>query len=173
MVIETEITRMLGIENPIIAAPMGPFYTTKLTVAISEAGGLGVLSHITMHGINSTEEMKKSMEFVVEHTDKPFGFNIRTARSQPDSKILSRNLPKVIMNNPKIKEQCIYLITSAGSPKMIYNKHFEKLKESDVTAYLKVWDDMWHTWPLYADFPEADEAIKEIDDFIRQRMNVG
>ena len=128
--IETEITKMLEIEKPIIAAPMGPFCTEKLTVAVSEAGGLGVLSHITMHGINSTEEMKKNMEYVVEHTDKPFGFNIRTARSQPDAKILSRNLPKIILNNPKIKEQCVYLITSAGSPKMIYNKHFEKLKES-------------------------------------------
>jgi len=130
MVIETNITKMLGIQKPIIAAPMGPFYTTKLAVAISEAGGLGVLSHITLHGINSTEEMKKAMEYVVEHTDKNFGFNIRTARSQPDAKILSRKLPKIILNNPKIKEQCRYLVTSAGSPKMIYNKHFEKLKES-------------------------------------------
>jgi NAD(P)H-dependent flavin oxidoreductase YrpB (nitropropane dioxygenase family) len=62
MVIETNITKMLGIEKPIVAAPMGPFYTTKLAVAISESGGLGVLSHITLHGINSTEEMKKAME---------------------------------------------------------------------------------------------------------------
>lgn len=34
------------------------------------------------------------------------------------------------MENPRIKEQCVYLITSAGSPRLIYNKHFEKLKES-------------------------------------------
>ncbi|MHA2401268.1 MAG: nitronate monooxygenase [Promethearchaeota archaeon] len=45
MVIATNITKMLGIKHPIIAAPMGPFYTTKLTIAVSEAGGLGVLSH--------------------------------------------------------------------------------------------------------------------------------
>jgi len=34
----------LGMKVPIISAPMGPFYTTDLTIAVSEAGGLGVLS---------------------------------------------------------------------------------------------------------------------------------
>jgi enoyl-[acyl-carrier protein] reductase II len=130
MVIETDITRMLGIKHPILSAPMGPFYTTKLTVAVSEAGGLGVLSHVTVHGTVTLDEMKKSMEYVVEHTDKPFGFNIRTARLQPDAIKLCRQLPKFIMENPRIKEQCVYLITSAGSPRLMYNKHYEKLKES-------------------------------------------
>lgn len=130
MVIETNITKMLGIKHPILSAPMGPFYTTKLTVAVSEAGGLGCLSHITIHGTVSIDEMKKSMEYVVEHTDKPFGFNIRTARLQPDAIKLCRQLPRFIMNNQRIKEQCVYLITSAGSPRMIYNRHFAKLKES-------------------------------------------
>ncbi len=130
MVIQTNITEMLGIKHPILSAPMGPFYTTKLTVAVSEAGGLGVLSHITLHGTVSLDEMKKSMEYVVEHTDKPFGFNIRTARLQPDAVKLCRQIPRFIMENQRIKEQCVYLITSAGSPRLIYNKHFEKLKES-------------------------------------------
>jgi NAD(P)H-dependent flavin oxidoreductase YrpB (nitropropane dioxygenase family) len=130
MVIETNITKMLGIKHPILSAPMGPFYTTKLTVAVSEAGGLGVLSHITLHGTVTIDEMKKSMQYVVEHTDKPFGFNIRTARLQPDAIKLCRQLPRFIMENPKIRDQCVYLLTSAGSPRMIYNKHFEKLRES-------------------------------------------
>ncbi|TXT58705.1 MAG: Nitronate monooxygenase [Promethearchaeota archaeon] len=121
---------MLGIEKPIIGAPMGPFYTTELTIAVSEAGGLGVLSHTNLYGKSSIDEMKKNMEYVVEHTDKPFGFNIRTARMQPDSPALCRAIPKFIMKNPKIKEQCRYVITSAGSPRMIRNKTFEKLVES-------------------------------------------
>ncbi|MFW9899518.1 MAG: NAD(P)H-dependent flavin oxidoreductase [Candidatus Thorarchaeota archaeon] len=136
MVIETNITKMLGIKHPIIAAPMGPFYTTELTVAVSEAGGLGVISHASdftqkaMEG-NTIEVMKKSMEFVVEHTDKPFGFNIRTARIQPDAQQLCRKIPKFIMENPKLKEQCIYAITSAGSSRMLpQSKPFQRLKES-------------------------------------------
>ncbi|MHA2266802.1 MAG: NAD(P)H-dependent flavin oxidoreductase [Promethearchaeota archaeon] len=130
MGIETRITQMLGIQHPILSAPMGPFFTTKLTVAVSEAGGLGVLSHINLIGMNSIEEMKKGMEYVVEHTDKPFGFNIRTARLQPDAIKLCRKIPQFIMANPRIREQCVYLLTSAGSPRLIFNRYYEKLRES-------------------------------------------
>jgi len=128
--LKTNITEMFGIKHPIIAAPMGPFYTTELTVAVSEAGGLGVLSHTNLFGKSSLSEMKKNMEYVVEHTDKPFGFNIRTSRMQPDAPGLCRAIPRFINNNQRIKEQCLYIITSAGTPKMIYNNAFQKLRDN-------------------------------------------
>ena len=121
---------MFGIKYPIIAAPMGPFYTTELTIAVSEAGGLGVLSHTNLFGKSSLEEMKKNMLHVVEYTDKPFGFNIRTSRLQIDAPSLCRAIPRFIRNNPKLREQCIYALTSAGTPKMIHNNAFQKLKDS-------------------------------------------
>lgn len=130
MVIKTNITEMLGIKHPIIAAPMGPFYTTELTIAVSEAGGLGVISHTNLFGKSSTEEMKKNMMHVIEHTDKPFGFNIRTSRMQVDAPGLCRAIPRFIRNNPKLRDQCIYAITSAGTPKMIHNNSYERLKEA-------------------------------------------
>ncbi|MFX1570446.1 MAG: NAD(P)H-dependent flavin oxidoreductase [Promethearchaeota archaeon] len=131
MGLKTTITEMLGIKHPIIAAPMGPFYTKELTVAVSEAGGLGVLSHTNLFGKSSLEEMKNNMEFVVEHTDKPFGFNIRTSRLQLDAPGLCRGISRFIMENPKIKDQCVYAVTSAGSPKTLpKTKPFIRLKES-------------------------------------------
>jgi enoyl-[acyl-carrier protein] reductase II len=135
MVIETKITEMLGIKHPIIAAPMGPFYTTELTIAVSEAGGLGVLSHTGLITDLQARKfpadiMKENMLEVVEHTDKPFGFNIRTSRTER-SDILCDEIPKFIMENPKVKEQCIYAVTSAGSSRMLpESKSFQKLKES-------------------------------------------
>ncbi|MFW9875016.1 MAG: NAD(P)H-dependent flavin oxidoreductase [Candidatus Thorarchaeota archaeon] len=127
----TNITEMFGIKHPIVAAPMGPFYTKELTVAVSEAGGLGVLSHTNLFGKNSLEEMKSDMEYVVEHTDKPFGFNIRTSRLQLDAPGLCRGISRFIMDNPRIKEQCVYAVTSAGSPKTLPKaKTYQKLKES-------------------------------------------
>ncbi|MFX1356317.1 MAG: NAD(P)H-dependent flavin oxidoreductase [Promethearchaeota archaeon] len=130
MVLKTDITEMFGIKYPIIAAPMGPFYTTELTVAVSEAGGLGVLSHTNLFGKSSMQEMKKNMEYVIEHTDKPFGFNIRTARLQVDAPGLCRGIPRFIRDNPKLREQCIYVVTSAGTPKMMQNNAFQKLKDA-------------------------------------------
>lgn len=123
---------------------MGPFYTTELTKAVSANGGLGVLSHTNLFGKSSIDEMKKNMLDVVEYTDKPFGFNIRTARMQPDAPTLCRQIPKFIMNNPKLKEQVRYVITSAGSPNMLAkSKQFQKLKESSEIAQVHVAPALW------------------------------
>ena len=136
MVLETNITKMFGIKHPIVAAPMGPFYTTQLTIAVSEAGGLGVLSHSAlisdyMAGKSPVQILKDNMLEVVEHTDKPFGFNIRTSRREIDAQTLVKEIPTFIMSNPKLKEQCLYAITSAGSSKTLpQSKEYQKLKES-------------------------------------------
>ena len=136
MVLETSITKMLGIKHPIVAAPMGPFYTTELAAGISEAGGLGVLSHTGLisdfiKGRNPVSIMKENMEYMIEHTDKPFGFNVRTSRREQYAPALCKEIPKFIMSNPKLKEQCTYAITSAGSSKTLpQSKSFQQLKES-------------------------------------------
>ena len=112
--IKTRITEQFGIKYPILSAPMGPFYTTELTIATSEAGGLGVLSHVTLQGKNSIDDFKANIDQVIQHTDKPFGFNIRTARMQTDHKILLRKILHWRKSDPKIREQMIYGLTSAG-----------------------------------------------------------
>jgi enoyl-[acyl-carrier protein] reductase II len=115
--IKTRITEKFGIKYPILSAPMGPFYTTELTVATSEAGGLGVLSHATLRGKRSVKDFKAQLDYVVEHTDKPFGFNVRTARVQTDHKILLRKIPEWRKKDPRLREQLVYGLTSAGSPR--------------------------------------------------------
>jgi NAD(P)H-dependent flavin oxidoreductase YrpB (nitropropane dioxygenase family) len=112
--IKTRLTERFGIKYPIMSAPMGPFYTTELTIATSEAGGLGVLSHATLQGKNPIKDMKKQMERVIEHTDKPFGVNVRVARVQTDHKIMLRKIISWRKKNPKLKEQMQYILTSAG-----------------------------------------------------------
>lgn len=136
MVIETNITKMLGIKHPIVAAPMGPFYTTDLAIAVSEAGGCGVISHTALiseilAGRSAVDIMKEDMMKVIEATDKPFGFNIRTSRVERETSALCKRIPEFIMKNPKLKEQCVYAITSAGSSKTLpQSRTFQKLKES-------------------------------------------
>jgi len=112
--IKTRITEMFGLKYPILSAPMGPFYTTELAVAVSESGGLGVVSHATLRGKNSLEDMKKQLEYVIEHTDKPFGVNIRTARIQTDHRIMLRKIAEWCNEDSKLREQLVYVLTSAG-----------------------------------------------------------
>jgi len=117
--IKTRITEKFGIKYPIISAPMGPFYTTELAIAVSEAGGLGVVSHATLRGINSVKDFKTQLDYVIEHTDKPFGINIRTARIQMDHRVLIRKIPQWRKENPRLREQLIYGLTSAGGPRVV------------------------------------------------------
>jgi enoyl-[acyl-carrier protein] reductase II len=135
--IKTNITEMLGIKVPIVSAPMGPFRTSDLCVAVSENGGLGVLSHTGFTpsggniGSDVVEAMKVNMQYVVEHTDKPFGFNVRTSRNEPAAPILCNKIPTFIKENTKIKDQCVYALTSAGSAKTLpKSQTYQDLKAS-------------------------------------------
>ncbi len=115
--IKTKFQEMFGTRYPIASAPMGPFFTTELATAVSEAGGLGVLSHVNLVEIDPVKEMLNAIEHVVEHTDKPFGVNIRTARLQIDAPAMMRRIPRLMKKNPKVGEQLVYILTSAGGPR--------------------------------------------------------
>ena len=142
--IETEITKMFGIKHPIFSAPMGPFFTRELALAVSEAGGLGVLSNVNIVGTDPVKEHKESLEYMIEHTDKPFGLNILTSRNNPGVKQMARSLPKIVMGNVRMRDQCKYWLTSAGSSKFLPNsKYFQELRESSEVKHFHVAPAVW------------------------------
>jgi NAD(P)H-dependent flavin oxidoreductase YrpB (nitropropane dioxygenase family) len=142
--IETNITKMFGIKHPIFSAPMGPFFTRELALAVSEAGGLGVLSNVNIIGTDPVEEHKASLEYMIEHTDKPFGLNILTSRNNPGVKQMVRSLPKIVMNNVKMRDQCKYWLTSAGSSRFLpESKYFQELRENSEVKHFHVAPAVW------------------------------
>ena len=144
MAIETNITKMFGIKKPIFSSPMGPFFTRDLALAVSEAGGLGTLSNVNIVGTDPVKEHKESFEFMVEHTDKPFGFNILTSRNNQGVRAMIRDLPKLIMSNPKMREQILYALTSAGSSKILpQSKSFQELREKTEIKHFHVAPALW------------------------------
>ncbi|MFW9821423.1 MAG: NAD(P)H-dependent flavin oxidoreductase [Candidatus Thorarchaeota archaeon] len=148
MTLKTNITEMFGIKHPIANAAMGPFRTTEMAIAVAEAGGLGMISHAnqSMDGRepDAIIAMKKNLDFVVEHTDGIFGFNIRTSRLTVNCDKLISETAKHIMANPKLKEQCLYALTSAGSAsRMPQNKDFQKLRENSNVKHFHVAPALW------------------------------
>jgi len=142
--IETNITKMFGIKYPIFNAPMGPFFTRDLALAVCEAGGLGVLSNVNIVGTDPVEEHISSLKYMIEHTDKPFGLNILTSRNNRGVKEMARKLPKIVMENPKMREQCIYWLTSAGSSKILpASKSFQELRENSEVKHFHVAPAVW------------------------------
>jgi len=142
--IETNITKMFGIKHPIFSAPMGPFFTRELALAVTEAGGLGVLSNVNIIGTDPVKEHKASIEYMIEHTDKPFGLNILTSRNNPGVKQMARVLPKIVKSNVRMRDQCKYWLTSAGSSKFLpRSKYFIDLRENSEIKHFHVAPAVW------------------------------
>jgi len=146
--IKTKITEMFGIKHPIANAAMGPFKTNDLCIAVCEAGGLGMISHtnVSPTGIESNyvDAMKKNLDYVVERTEGIFGFNIRTSRVEPGIDKLISKLSIYISENKKLKKQCLYALTSAGSSRrMPENKEFQKLRKNSQIKHFHVAPALW------------------------------
>ena len=69
---KTRITEMLGIEIPIVQAPMGYIARAQLASAVSNAGGLGIVE--TSSG--RFDEIKLEIERMRDLTDRPWGVNV-------------------------------------------------------------------------------------------------
>jgi enoyl-[acyl-carrier protein] reductase II len=72
---KTAITQILGIEKPIFQGGMAWIADARLAAAVSNAGGLGLISSINAGTEAVREEIRKAREL----TDKPFGVNIMLA----------------------------------------------------------------------------------------------
>lgn len=70
---KTRITEMLGIEHPIIQGGMMWVGRAELASAVSNAGGLGILTALTQP---TPEDLTKEIARCREMTDKPFGVNL-------------------------------------------------------------------------------------------------
>jgi len=69
----TRLTEMLGIEYPIIQGGLQWLATAQLASAVSEAGGLGIISS---HTFPDQESLRKEIRRMREKTQKPFGVNL-------------------------------------------------------------------------------------------------
>ncbi|WP_298023487.1 nitronate monooxygenase family protein [uncultured Parasphingopyxis sp.] len=73
MAIETRLTRMLEIERPIVQGGMQSVGVAELAAAVSNAGGLGIITGLTQP---SPEALQAEIERCRTMTDKPFGVNL-------------------------------------------------------------------------------------------------
>jgi len=80
---KTRITELFGIEHPIVQGGMHFVGLAELAAAVSNAGGLGLITALTQP---SPAALAKEIARCREMTDKPFGVNLTflPARTPPD-----------------------------------------------------------------------------------------
>ncbi len=110
------ITEMLGVQYPIVQAPMGWIARAPLASAMSNAGGMGIIE--TSSG--QLEEVRAEIAKMADLTDKPFGVNIAQAFVR-DPGIVD------FVAGQGIK----FVTTSAGDP----NKYCTALKAAGLTVF--------------------------------------
>ena len=116
MKFDNRVTQMLGVEIPIVQAPMGWIARSRLASAVSNAGGMGIIETSSGELDVIRGEIKKMREL----TERPFGVNIAQAFVRD---------PDIVQF--VIDEGIKFVTTSAGNP----NRYTEQLKGAELTVF--------------------------------------
>lgn len=108
MKIQTPVTKMLGIDLPIIAAPMFLVSYPKLVSAVSEAGGMGTFASMSYRTV---EELRDALQEIRDTTKKPIGVNIILYKEHNPN--WSKQLELCLEYKVEL------LITSLGTPRTV------------------------------------------------------
>src|SRR6059036_1523906 len=73
MALRTRFTELVGIEHPIVQGGMMWVGRAELAAAVSNAGGLGILTALTQP---TPEDLGKEIHRCRQMTDQPFGVNL-------------------------------------------------------------------------------------------------
>jgi nitronate monooxygenase len=104
--IHTDLTKLLGIKYPLIGAPMFLVSYEELTIAVSEAGGLGMFP---LPNYRSLDELENALKRIRKSTSKPIGVNIHLSGKFPWEEQLKICLDAGVS----------FFITSLGDPGLI------------------------------------------------------
>lgn len=115
MTFDNRVTRMLGVQIPIVQAPMGFIAKPPLVAAVAEAGAIGLVP-----GSLGLEEVREDIRETRRRTSKPFGVNLPIAFVQD-----------IAIVDMIVEEGIRFVTTSAGSP----DKLTRRLKDAGLTVF--------------------------------------
>ncbi len=116
MTIDNRVTRLLGVQHPIIQAPMGWIARAPLASAVSNAGGMGIVE--TSSG--ELDVIRGEIRRMRELTDKPFGVNIALAY------VRDPGIVRFVVD-----QGVRFVTTSAGDP----TRYCAELKAAGLTVF--------------------------------------
>ena len=137
MRIQTALTRMVGIEHPVVQTGMGWVAGARLVSATANAGGLGILAAATM----TIDELATAIGKVKSATDRPFGVNIRADAADAGDRIdlMIREGVKVASFALAPKQELVVRLKEAGAvviPSVGAAKHARKVAGWDADAVI-------------------------------------
>ena len=120
---KTRITELFGIEHPIIQGGMHYVGFAEMAAAVSNAGGLGIITGLTQ---GTPEKLKAEIDRCKEMTDKPFGVNLTFLPS-----VTPPDYPGLVQ---VIVDSGVKVVETAGNNPA---KWLPQLKEADIKVIHK------------------------------------
>lgn len=114
--LDTPLTRQLGIEVPLICGAMFPCSNPELVAAVSEAGGIGIvqpLSLVYVHGY----EFRQGLRLIRRLTAKPIGMNVLIEQS---SKAYLERMRRYL--DEALEDGIRFFVTSLGNPRWVVER---------------------------------------------------
>ena len=120
MPFKTRITELLGIEHPIVQGGMMWVGRAELASAVSNAGGLGILTALTQP---TPDDLRREIDRCRQMTDKPFGVNLTI--------LPSLSPPPYSEYRRAIIESGVRIVETAGHAPREHVDHFKELRRVD------------------------------------------
>jgi nitronate monooxygenase len=114
--LDTPVTRQLGIEVPLICGAMYPCSNPELVAAVSEAGGIGVIQPLSMVYVHR-HEFGEGLRLIRGLTSKPVGMNVIVERS---SKVYLERMQRFV--DEAVEAGIRFFVTSLGNPRWVVEK---------------------------------------------------
>ncbi len=114
--LDTALTRQLGIRYPIIGGPMYPCSNPELVAAVSEAGGIGIVQPISLTYVFGYD-FREGLRYIRSLTSKPIGMN---ALIEQSSNRYRKRMEAWI--DIALEEGVSLFITSLGKPDWVVDK---------------------------------------------------
>lgn len=119
---DTWLTKTLGIDYPILMAPMFLVSNTKMIISALENGITGAFPALNYR---TEKDLIDAIREIKSKSNKPFGVNIIVNKSNPKAKS---------QLDICLKENVSYIITSLGNPKEV----IERCHEKDILVFCDV-----------------------------------
>ena len=104
------LREMLGIQQPVLVAPMFLISNATMTKAALDAGATAAIPALNYR---TDEALRQAIGDIRKHSSKPFGFNLIVNKSNPKYKAQLNTLCEMKVD---------YIITSLGSPEEVIKR---------------------------------------------------
>jgi nitronate monooxygenase len=114
--LDTPLTRQLGIEVPLICGAMFPCSNPELVAAVSEAGGIGILQPLSLTYVHGYE-FRAGLRFIRSLTAKPIGMNVLIEQS---SQAYLQRMRR--FTDEALEAGIRFFVTSLGNPRWVVER---------------------------------------------------